>query len=60
VAPERAAIVVVLCDTFWLSGCGGAAEEAWRTGNPDGRNLVFVERFAAAPDRLLTVYRRAP
>jgi hypothetical protein len=60
VAPERAAIVVVLCDAFWLSGCGGAAEEAWRTGNPDGRNLVFVERFAAAPDRLLTVYRRAP
>jgi len=60
VAPERAAVVVVLCDTFWLTGCGGAAEEAWRAGNPDGHNLVFVERFAAAPDRLLTVYRRAP
>ncbi|HJX68161.1 MAG TPA: glycosyltransferase family 39 protein [Candidatus Limnocylindrales bacterium] len=60
VAPEHAAIVVILCDTFWLSGCGGPAEEAWRTGNPAGRNLVFVDRFAAAPDRLLTVYRRAP
>jgi hypothetical protein len=60
IAPEHAAIVVVLCDTFWLSGCGGPAEEAWRTGNSAGRNLVFVDRFAAAPDRLLTVYRRAP
>ena len=60
VAPERAAVVVVLCDTFWLSDCGGPTEEAWRTGNSDGRNLVFVDRFAAAPDRILTVYRRAP
>jgi hypothetical protein len=60
VSPEQAAIVVVLCDTFWLTGCGGPTEEAWRTGNSAGRNLVFVDRFAAAPDRLLTVYRRAP
>ncbi len=60
VAPEQARIVGVLCDSFWLAGCGGPAEEAWRTANSDGRNLVFVDRFAAAPDRILTVYRRAP
>jgi hypothetical protein len=50
--------VVVLCDTFWLQGCGGQAEAAWLANQPGG--LMQVDRFAAAPDRIMTVYRRSP
>lgn len=58
VAIDRAGVVVVLCDTFWLQGCGGQAEAAWLAGQPGG--LTQVDRFAAAPDRIMTVYRRSP
>ena len=59
VAPQDAGTVVVLCDSVWTSGCGGTAEERWRSAQTS-LGLTFVERFAAAPDRTLTVYRRAP
>jgi hypothetical protein len=58
--PETAPVVVLLCDTYWLDGCGGEAEAAWIAKNAAGSGLVLVDRFAAAPDRLLSVYRRAP
>lgn len=58
VAVDRAGVVVVLCDTFWLQGCGGQAEAAWLANQPGG--LMQVDRFAAAPDRIMTVYRRSP
>ena len=54
----RADTVVVLCDTFWLKGCSGQAESAWQATQPAG--LTQVDRFAAAPDRIITVYRRSP
>jgi hypothetical protein len=57
-APERAATVAVLCDSYWLTGCGGPAEEKWQAGQPG--TLTLVERFDAAPDRIISVYRRAP
>jgi 4-amino-4-deoxy-L-arabinose transferase-like glycosyltransferase len=60
VAPEEATYIAVLCDTFWLQGCGGAAEEAWRAANSGASTLTQVDRFNAAPDRILTVYRRGP
>ena len=59
VAPEKAAIVVVLCDTFWIQGCDGSAEEAWLTQSKLGP-LLMIDRFHAAPDRILTVYRKVP
>jgi hypothetical protein len=59
VPPQDATIIVVLCDTFWTEGCGGPAEEAWV--NQDAlRPLSKIDQFHAAPDRVLTVYRRAP
>jgi 4-amino-4-deoxy-L-arabinose transferase-like glycosyltransferase len=56
---EMATTIVVLCDTFWTPGCGGSAEEAWRAQS-GSRTLIQIDRFAAAPDRILTVYQKAP
>lgn len=58
--PDQATTVVLLCDSFWLDGCGGSQEDGWVGGNPAGQGLRMVDRFPAAPDRLLTVYRRGP
>jgi hypothetical protein len=56
----KALIVVVLCDTYWQNGCGGPAEETWlNTSAPPG-TFTQIDRFNAAPDRILTVYRRTP
>jgi len=60
VSPQQATTVVLLCDTFWLTGCDGAAQKTWVDANPAGNGLERVDQFAAAPDRILTVYRRAP
>jgi hypothetical protein len=60
IAPDGASTVVLLCDTFWLSGCGGAAEQGWCLTNAAGSGLILVDRFWAAPDRLMSVYRRSP
>jgi 4-amino-4-deoxy-L-arabinose transferase-like glycosyltransferase len=58
VEPAGAATVVLLCDSLWLDGCGGSQEEAWVSRNAAGQALHMCDRFWAAPDRLLTVYRR--
>ena len=58
VSPDGASTVVLLCDTYWLTGCGGTAEQEWLAQNAAASGLVLVDRFAAAPDRLLSVYRR--
>jgi hypothetical protein len=58
VPPERATTVAVLCDSYWLTGCRGPAEAAWQAGQPG--TLTLIERFDAAPDRIISVYRRAP
>jgi 4-amino-4-deoxy-L-arabinose transferase-like glycosyltransferase len=58
VTPEDADFIVVLCDTFWTQGCGGSAEDAWLAATTPG-TLTQVDRFNAAPDRILTVYKRA-
>jgi hypothetical protein len=55
-----ATTVVLLCDVYWLGGCGGAAEASWVATNPAGHGLALQDRFRAAPDRVLTVYRRGP
>jgi hypothetical protein len=61
-SPADASTVVVLCDSFWIeTGCGdAAAEAAWLSVASAGPGLHFVDRFAAAPDRILSVYRRSP
>jgi 4-amino-4-deoxy-L-arabinose transferase-like glycosyltransferase len=56
----KATIVVVLCDTYWLEGCGGTAEANWLETSAAASGLGQIDRFAAAPDRILTVYRRGP
>jgi 4-amino-4-deoxy-L-arabinose transferase-like glycosyltransferase len=60
VSPDEAATVVLLCDADWYPGCGGAFEELWRLGVADGARLKLVVRFEAAPQRILSVYRRSP
>jgi hypothetical protein len=56
----KAGVVVLLCDTYWLNGCGGVAEQNWLETNAAASGLTQIDRFAAAPDRILTVYRRGP
>jgi 4-amino-4-deoxy-L-arabinose transferase-like glycosyltransferase len=60
VSPADATTVVVLCDAGWYPGCGGQAEELWRLGTANGASLTLVERFEAAPQRMMSIYRRAP
>jgi hypothetical protein len=36
------------------------SEELWRLGATDGATLRLVDRFEAAPQRILSVYRRVP
>lgn len=60
VAPDEAATVVLLCDSGWYPGCGGASEELWRLGAAEGSTLRLVDRFEAAPQRILSIYRRSP
>jgi len=60
VASDEAATVVLLCDSGWYPGCGGPAEELWRLGAANGATLRLVDRFEAAPQRVLSVYRRLP
>ena len=59
VPPDEATIIVVLCDKFWTEGCAGPAEETWLTHSTLG-HLLKIDEFHAAPDRVLTIYRRAP
>ena len=59
-SPDEAATVVLLCDAGWYPGCGGASEELWRLGEADGATLKLVDRFQAAPQRVISVYRRSP
>jgi len=63
VPPDRARIVVLLCDEFWLGwlgGCGGTAQATWLNTDPAGAGLTRIDQFAAAPGRIFTVYRRGP
>jgi hypothetical protein len=63
VPPDRARIVVLLCDEFWLGwlgGCSGTAQTTWLNTDPAGAGLTRVDQFTVAPDRIFTVYRRGP
>ncbi|MGA2512227.1 MAG: hypothetical protein ABSG37_01220 [Candidatus Limnocylindrales bacterium] len=60
VAPDRATTVVLLCDSTWLTGCGGSAETSWLATDPAALGLTRIDRFAAAPDRIISVYVRVP
>jgi 4-amino-4-deoxy-L-arabinose transferase-like glycosyltransferase len=60
--PPQADMVVVLCDSYWItSGCGDpTAELGWLRDAIAGSGLQLVERFSPAPYRTLSVYRRVP
>lgn len=60
VTTDRASTIVLLCDSTWTRGCGGDAEEQWRREYPGGQTLTLIDRFEAAPQRILSVYRRTP
>ena len=60
VAPEKATTVVLLCDTYWLKTSCDVAEASWLAADPAGKGLTRVDRFTAAPNRILSVYRRSP
>ena len=57
--PDTATTIVVLCDMYWTDGCGGSAEDAWVASAGYGP-LTRIDRFNAAPDKIVTVYRKAP
>jgi hypothetical protein len=61
VDPAVAATVVLLCDTAWIKvGCGGNEEKDWLLEGSQGRGLTLIDFFDAAPDKVMSVYRRNP
>jgi hypothetical protein len=61
VDPAVAATVVLLCDTAWIKvGCGGNEEKDWLLEGSKGRGLTLIDFFDAAPDKVMSVYRRNP
>ncbi len=61
VAPTDASVVVLLCDSTWIKvGCGSYEEKDWLRDNAAGRGLRLIDRFDAAPDKVMSVYRRGP
>ena len=60
VAPGSATTLVILCDAGWFQSCGGSAESDWIAANMPGQNLTLVDRFEPSPQRILSVYKRAP
>ena len=57
--PIAATTIVVLCDMYWTDGCGGSAEDAW-LATADYGPLTRIDRFSAAPDKIVSVYRKSP
>jgi hypothetical protein len=49
-----------VCYPEWAKVCGDQVEADWLNANLPGRNYTLVERFDPAPERSLSVYRRAP
>jgi hypothetical protein len=61
VAPQEASTVVIVCYTPWATRrCDGDAETAWLEANLRGESLSLIDRWEPAPNRALSVYRRAP
>ena len=60
VTPDKAVTVVLLCDTYWLKVSCDTADGDWLAANQAGGATTRIDRFTAAPYRILTVYRRAP
>jgi hypothetical protein len=58
VTPDRASTVAILCDSGWIdSGCGGVLEAQWLRFNLDGPAPTLIDRFDAAPERTISIYR---
>ncbi len=60
VAPADAQTLIFVCYPEWAKVCGDQVEADWLNANLPGRNYTLVERFDPAPERSLSVYRRAP
>ena len=58
VAPDRAEVLVILCDSTWSPTCGGPAEDAWLAAQPYAQAFELLDRFEAAPKRTLSVFGR--
>jgi hypothetical protein len=58
-APAQAPIVVVMCDSSGMDGCGGPVEEAWLANQMPGTTMTLIDRFAANSARTISVYRRS-
>lgn len=56
-APQQAATVALLCDTYWLTVSCDTADGQWFSANPGSGSPTRIDRFTAAPNRILTVYR---
>jgi 4-amino-4-deoxy-L-arabinose transferase-like glycosyltransferase len=60
-SPNEAGSIVVVCYTLWATGsCDGEAQAAWLDTNLPGETTVLIDRWEPAPNRVLSVYRRAP
>jgi hypothetical protein len=60
VAPDKAVTIVLLCDTYWLKVSCDTADGEWLAASSADGAATRIDRFTAAPNRILTVYRRGP
>ena len=56
VTPDRASVLVVLCDSSRSNSCGGLSEDGWLAAQPYTMGFKLLDRFTAAPNRVLSVY----
>lgn len=60
VTPDKASVVVLICDAMWIKvGCDGYEQYDWLRFNSQGLGLRLVDSFDPAPDKTIFVYRRA-
>jgi hypothetical protein len=54
----EAATIVLLCDEYFVEGCGGPAEAAWVAANEPDASMELLRRMTIGTQQVLSVYRR--
>lgn len=57
---DQAQIVVVLCYSSRVTGCGSSAEQDWAAARQDGLGLNLIDSFVAVQGRTIAVFERVP
>jgi hypothetical protein len=57
---SQAQVIVVLCYSSRVAGCGSGAEGSWAASRQDLRVLNLIDSFIAVQGRTIAVFERAP